>query len=81
MPSKSKKQSRFMRAAAHDKEFADKHNIDQDVAREFVKKDQEEKETKLMYKYKSWVYKKQDAIIKIANDLQLEKAKQTTITT
>ena len=33
-----------MRAAAHDKEFADKHNIDQDVAREFVKKDQEEKE-------------------------------------
>tara|TARA_B100000700_G_C14947936_1_gene810157 strand:+ start:421 stop:594 length:174 start_codon:yes stop_codon:yes gene_type:complete len=44
MPSKSKKQSRFMRAAAHDKEFADKHNIDQDVAREFVKKDQEEKE-------------------------------------
>ena len=44
MPSKSEKQSRFMRAAAHDKEFADKHNIDQDVAREFVKKDQEQKE-------------------------------------
>ena len=43
--------------------------------------DQEQKETKLMYKYKSWVYKKQDAIIKIADDLQLEKGKQTTITT
>lgn len=43
--------------------------------------DQQEKETKLMYKYKSWVFKKQDAIIKIANDLQAEKDKQDIILT
>jgi hypothetical protein len=42
---------------------------------------QVQKQTMLMYKYKSWVFKKQDAIIKIADDLQLEKAKQDTITT
>lgn len=39
MPSKSKKQARTMRAAAHDKSFANKMGITQPVAREFVKKD------------------------------------------
>lgn len=44
MPSKSKAQENLMKAAAHDKEFADKNNIDQDVAREFVEKDKQKKE-------------------------------------
>lgn len=39
MPSKSKKQARTMRAAAHDKEFAKRMGIPQDVAREFVSAD------------------------------------------
>ena len=43
--------------------------------------DQVQNETRLMYKYKSWVYKKQDAIIKIANDLQVEKEKQNIFST
>lgn len=44
MPSKSEKQARTMRAAAHDKEFADKLKIPQDVAQEFVDADKEQKE-------------------------------------
>ena len=39
MPSKSKKQERTMRAAAHDPAFAKKVGIPQSVAREFVKAD------------------------------------------
>lgn len=39
MPSKSPKQSRTMRAAAHSKEFAAKMNIPQSVAREYVAAD------------------------------------------
>ena len=39
MPSKSKSQERFMRAAAHDSRFAKKTGIDQKVAKEFVKAD------------------------------------------
>lgn len=35
MPSKSKKQKRFMAAAAHNKSFAKKAGISQSVAREF----------------------------------------------
>lgn len=35
MPSKTKKQERTMRAAAHDPEFARKMNIPQTVAREY----------------------------------------------
>ena len=35
MPSKSSKQKRFMEIAAHDKEFAEKANIPQSVAKEF----------------------------------------------
>jgi hypothetical protein len=39
MPSKSKKQARTMRAAAHDKGFAKKLGIPQRVAREYVRAD------------------------------------------
>lgn len=35
MPSKSKKQAKFMRAAAHNPEFARKADISQDVAKDF----------------------------------------------
>jgi hypothetical protein len=43
--------------------------------------DQVQNETRLMYKYKSWVFKKQGTILKKEDDLQLEKAKQDIITT
>lgn len=43
MPSKSKKQEKLMRAAAHNKEFADKVGIDQKVAREWMEADQKAK--------------------------------------
>jgi hypothetical protein len=39
MPSRSKKQARTMRAAAHDKGFAKKMGIPQGVASEFVAAD------------------------------------------
>lgn len=39
MPSKSPKQARTMRAAAHDPAFAKKMQIPQKVAREFVRAD------------------------------------------
>lgn len=39
MPSKSSKQARFMAAAAHDKGFAKKAGIPQDVAKEFNQAD------------------------------------------
>lgn len=39
MPSKTPKQARTMRAAAHDPKFAKKMNIPQKVAKEFVKAD------------------------------------------
>lgn len=40
MPSKSKKQERFMKAAANNAEFARKADIPQSVAREYVEADQ-----------------------------------------
>lgn len=40
MPSKSKKQERFMAAAAHNPEFAKKAGISQSVAKEFNEADQ-----------------------------------------
>lgn len=40
MPSKSKKQERTMRAAAHDPKFAKKVGIPKAVAKEFVRADQ-----------------------------------------
>jgi len=43
--------------------------------------DEVQKETRLMYKYKGWVSKKQNALMKIAENLQAEKDKQDTITT
>jgi hypothetical protein len=39
MPSKSKKQAKFMAAAAHDKGFAKKAGIKQSTAKEFNKSD------------------------------------------
>ena len=39
MPSKTAKQARTMRAAAHDKAFAKKVDIPQSVAKEFVAAD------------------------------------------
>jgi hypothetical protein len=39
MPSKSKKQKRFMAAAAHDRTFAKKAGISQKVAKEFNRAD------------------------------------------
>jgi hypothetical protein len=39
MPSKSKRQARFMRAAAHDPKFAKRAGIKQSVAKEFVRAD------------------------------------------
>lgn len=39
MPSKSKKQEKFMQAAAHNPQFARKAGIPQSVAREFVAAD------------------------------------------
>ena len=43
MPSKSKKQERFMAAAAHNRDFAKKAGIPQKVAKEFNKADQAKK--------------------------------------
>lgn len=43
MPSKSAKQARTMRAAAHDKEFAKKVGIPQKVAKDFIKADKGKK--------------------------------------
>lgn len=43
MPSTSKKQEKFMRAAAHNKRFAAKAGIDQEVAKEFSAADQAKK--------------------------------------
>lgn len=43
MPSKSEKQARTMRAAAHDPEFAKKMGIPQKVAREWVEADRGKK--------------------------------------
>ena len=46
MPSKSKKQERFMAAAAHDPKFAKKAGIPQKVAKEFNRADQKKKGNK-----------------------------------
>lgn len=40
MPSKSEKQKKFMRAAAHNPEFAEKAGIKQSVAKEFEDADE-----------------------------------------
>lgn len=46
MPSKSPKQARTMRAAAHDPDFAARMGIPQDVAREFEAADEAKAGTK-----------------------------------
>jgi hypothetical protein len=46
MPSKSKKQKKFMAAAAHDKDFAKKAGISQKVAKEFHSADKRKKKGK-----------------------------------
>lgn len=43
MPSKSKKQEKFMNIAAHDEKFAKKAGIDQKVAKEFHAADKRKK--------------------------------------
>jgi hypothetical protein len=43
MPSKSKKQAAFMRAAAHNPEFAKQAKIPVSVAKEFVRADRRKK--------------------------------------
>ena len=44
MPSKSTKQRKFMRAAAHNPDFAKKADIPQGVARDFVNEDQKRRQ-------------------------------------
>lgn len=44
MPSKSEKQARTMRAAAHDPKFAEKLHIPQSVAKEFVDADKKKED-------------------------------------
>lgn len=56
MPSKSEAQARLMRAAAHDKKIADANGIDQALAKEWVRKDQEQqqKQKDNAPKYTDW---------------------------
>jgi len=49
MPSKSKKQARTMRAAAHDPKFAKKMGIPVEVAKEFVAADEAKKKKTRKY--------------------------------
>lgn len=58
MPSKSKAQERFMRAAAHDKGFAKKADIPQSTARDFVRADQAAGNRKLPARVSSSTSKK-----------------------
>jgi hypothetical protein len=46
MPFKSSKQKKLMEIVAHDKEFADKVNIKQSVAKKMLKDDEKEKQKK-----------------------------------
>lgn len=52
MPSVSSKQERFMRAAAHNKKFAKKAGISQEVAKEFSDADSLKKKSKADRLYK-----------------------------
>jgi len=49
MPSKSSKQKRFMQAVAHDKDFAKKAGVSQQVGKEFNQADKKKKHER-MYK-------------------------------
>lgn len=46
MPSKTPKQKKLMTIAAHDKEFADKVGVPQDVAQEFYEADKAKEKKK-----------------------------------
>lgn len=63
MPSQSEKQARTMRAAAHDKAFADRMGIDQEVAREFVRKDEEERgeNSQERHHLDEWIHQREDS--------------------
>ena len=50
MPSKSKKQEKFMAAAAHNPEFAKKAGIKQEVAKEFNEADTKKKRFSKLFK-------------------------------
>ena len=51
MPSVSSRQERFMQAVAHDKEFAKKVHVSQEVGKDFVEADKAKKaRTSRMYK-------------------------------
>lgn len=50
MPSKSSKQERFMQAVAHDKDFAKKAGVSQEVGKEFSEADKKKKKHERMYK-------------------------------
>lgn len=52
MPSKSKKQERFMQAAAHNPEFAKKAGIPQSVAKEFASEDKKKTNWSKVFKGK-----------------------------
>lgn len=52
MPSSSEKQHRFMEAVAHDKEFAKKAGVPQDVGKDFAEADKGKKKSRLNRLYK-----------------------------
>ncbi len=52
MPSKSPAQKKLMDAAAHNKEFADKVGVPQEVAKEFVEADKKVKQNESKVKKK-----------------------------
>ena len=50
MPSSSEKQARFMQAIAHDKDFAKKAGVPQDVGKDFSAADKKKSRLQKMYK-------------------------------
>jgi hypothetical protein len=52
MPSKTRKQAKFMKAAAHNKAFAKKAGIPQSVAKDFAKADRKVGLKNIPYKSK-----------------------------
>lgn len=50
MPSSSEKQAKFMNAVAHDKDFAKKVGVPQDVGKEFHNADKKKSRLQKLYK-------------------------------
>lgn len=50
MPSSSEKQAKFMNAVAHDKDFAKKAGVPQDVGKEFHNADKKKSRLQKLYK-------------------------------